>query len=40
VVEATTAADEPVLRGALQSALAQARSGLLGSLGSPSEIPD
>jgi predicted NBD/HSP70 family sugar kinase len=39
VVEATTAADEPVLRGALQSALAQARAGLLGSLGSPSEIP-
>jgi predicted NBD/HSP70 family sugar kinase len=38
VVEATTAADEPVLRGALQSALAQARAGLLGSLGSPSEI--
>jgi hypothetical protein len=27
-----------VLRGALQSALAQARAGLLGSLGSPSEI--
>jgi predicted NBD/HSP70 family sugar kinase len=38
-VAATTAADEPVLRGALQSALAQARAGLLGSLGSPSEIP-
>jgi predicted NBD/HSP70 family sugar kinase len=37
-VEATTAADEPVLRGALQSALAQARGGLLGSLGTPSEI--
>ena len=31
--------DEPVLRGALQAALAQARAGLLGSLGSPSEIP-
>src|SRR3984957_3890446 len=38
-VEATTAADQPALRGALQSALAQARAGLLGSLGSPSEIP-
>jgi len=38
-VAATTAADEPVLRGALQAALAQARAGLLGSLGSPSEIP-
>ena len=38
-VEPTTAADEPVLRGALQAALAQARAGLLGSLGSPSEIP-
>jgi len=38
-VVATTAADEPVLRGALQAALAQARAGLLGSLGSPSEIP-
>ena len=38
-VAATTAADEPVLRGALQVALAQARAGLLGSLGSPSEIP-
>jgi predicted NBD/HSP70 family sugar kinase len=37
-VAPTTAADEPVLRGALQSALAQARAGLLGSLGSPSEI--
>jgi predicted NBD/HSP70 family sugar kinase len=38
VVAPTTAADEPVLRGALQAALAQARAGLLGSLGSPSEI--
>jgi hypothetical protein len=38
-VAATTAEDEPVLRGALQAALAQARAGLLGSLGSPSEIP-
>jgi predicted NBD/HSP70 family sugar kinase len=38
-VAATTGADEPVLRGALQAALAQARAGLLGSLGSPSEIP-
>ena len=38
-VAPTTAADEPVLRGALQAALAQARAGLLGSLGSPSEIP-
>src|ERR1700761_6325346 len=38
-VAATTAADEPVLRGALQAALAQARAGLLGSLGSRSEIP-
>jgi predicted NBD/HSP70 family sugar kinase len=38
-VAATSAADEPVLRGALQAALAQARAGLLGSLGSPSEIP-
>jgi predicted NBD/HSP70 family sugar kinase len=38
-VTPTAAADEPVLRGALQAALAQARSGLLGSLGSPSEIP-
>ena len=28
-----------LLRGALQAALAQARAGLLGSLGSPSEIP-
>jgi predicted NBD/HSP70 family sugar kinase len=37
-VAPTTVPDEPVLRGALQAALAQARAGLLGSLGSPSEI--
>jgi hypothetical protein len=35
----TAVPDEPVLRGALQAALAQARAGLLGSLGSPTEIP-
>ena len=38
-VAPTAVPDEPVLRGALQAALAQARAGLLGSLGSPSEIP-
>jgi predicted NBD/HSP70 family sugar kinase len=38
-VAPTAVPDEPVLRGALQAALAQARSGLLGSLGSPTEIP-
>jgi predicted NBD/HSP70 family sugar kinase len=37
-VAPTAVPDEPVLRGALQAALAQARAGLLGSLGSPSEI--
>jgi predicted NBD/HSP70 family sugar kinase len=38
-VAPTAVPDEPVLRGALQAALAQARAGLLGSLGSPTEIP-
>jgi predicted NBD/HSP70 family sugar kinase len=33
----TSVPDEPVLRGALQSALTQARAGLLGSLGSGSD---
>jgi predicted NBD/HSP70 family sugar kinase len=37
-VAPTAVPDEPVLRGALQAALAQARAGLLGSLGSPTEI--
>jgi predicted NBD/HSP70 family sugar kinase len=36
-VVATSVADEPVLRGALQAALVQARAGLLGSLGSGSD---
>ena len=36
-VLATSVPDEPVLRGALQAALAQARAGLLGSLGSESD---
>jgi len=38
-VAPTSVPHEPVLRGALQSALAQARAELLGSLGTPSEIP-
>ena len=38
-VAATSVPDEPVLRGALQSALAQARAGLLGSLGSAADLP-
>jgi predicted NBD/HSP70 family sugar kinase len=38
-VAPTAVPDEPVLRGALQAALAQARAGLLGSLGTPTEIP-
>ncbi len=38
-VAPTSVPEEPVLRGALQAALTQARAGLLGSLGSPSEIP-
>jgi hypothetical protein len=33
----TSVPDEPVLRGALQAALVQARAGLLGSLGSGSD---
>ena len=37
-VAPTAVPDEPVLRGALQAALTQARAGLLGSLGSPSEL--
>ncbi|MGD0700032.1 MAG: ROK family transcriptional regulator [Trebonia sp.] len=36
-VVATSVPDEPVLRGALQAALVQARAGLLGSLGSGSD---
>jgi predicted NBD/HSP70 family sugar kinase len=36
-VVATSVPDEPVLRGALQAALAQARAALLGSLGSGSD---
>jgi predicted NBD/HSP70 family sugar kinase len=36
-VAATSVPDEPVLRGALQAALVQARAGLLGSLGSGSD---
>jgi predicted NBD/HSP70 family sugar kinase len=37
VVVPTSVPDEPVLRGALQAALAQARAALLGSLGSASD---
>ena len=36
-VAPTSVPDEPVLRGALQAALVQARAGLLGSLGSGSD---
>jgi len=36
-VVATSVPDEPVLRGALQAALVQARAKLLGSLGSESD---
>ena len=36
-VASTTVPDEPVLLGAMQAALAQARSGLLGSLGTASD---
>jgi predicted NBD/HSP70 family sugar kinase len=35
----TSVPDEPVLRGALQAALGQARAWLLGSLGSASDLP-
>jgi len=38
-VAPTSVPDEPVLRGALQAALAQARAELLGSLGSASDLP-